>query len=80
MTTLSPSLICLPPISRSRVAVRRKWYTGEAQRNISSTAGWIRLGSSCSLRSWSWFSISASIDWLMACRVVSLPAMTRSRK
>ena len=25
MTTLSPSLICLPPSSTSRVAVRRKW-------------------------------------------------------
>ena len=25
MTTLSPSLTCLPPSSTSRVAVRRKW-------------------------------------------------------
>ena len=35
ITTLSPALIGLPPISASSVAVRRIWITGVCQRTIS---------------------------------------------
>lgn len=80
MTTLSPARTVLPCSSTSRVAVRRKWYTGLAQRRNSSTAPGISDGSSRSRRSWSWCSMRASMEWLMACLVVSLPATTSSRK
>ena len=43
MTTLSPSLDLLAADLGVAVAVRRKWYTGDAQRRISSTAG-VELG------------------------------------
>ena len=82
MTTLSPARIVWPPSSMSRVAVRRKWITGVAQRTISSTAvgatarevGHPRRGAA------SGKSVSAFMPWLMALRVVSLPATTSRMK
>ena len=38
MVTLSPAAILTPLSSTSRVAVRRMYTTGDAQRTISSTA------------------------------------------
>ena len=35
--------------------------------------------SACSLRSWSWFSMKASMPPVVALRVVSLPATTMMR-
>ena len=55
--------------------------TGVAQRMISSTAlGATPSRSSSQRRRWSGKSVSAFMPWLMALRVVSLPATTRSTK
>ncbi len=43
VTTLSPVLIGCPRSSASRVAVRRKWNTGVAQRRIVRMAGQVDL-------------------------------------
>ena len=63
MTTLSPALMCLPRISTSRVAVRRKCMVTVAHRKISSTARSMTAGSlpieSRSSASWSGCSMSA---------------------
>ena len=48
MTTLSPSRICWPLSSVSRVAVRRKWAKAGNIRSDSSTAPGISAGSSSS--------------------------------
>ena len=49
--------------------------TGVAQRTISSTAvGATPSKSAIHMRCWSGWSVSACIPWLMALRVVSLPA------
>ena len=53
MSTLSPSAICLPPISVSSVAVRRKWAKAGYIRRASSTAPGISEGSSTSIFIWS---------------------------
>ena len=51
ITTLSPFLIGLPPISASSSAVRRMWMTGVCQRMISDTKPGISPGFSRTLRS-----------------------------
>ena len=80
-TTLSPAFTARPPISVSRVTVRRKWITGLAQRTISSIAvGAMRSKSAAHLRRSSGWSLSAFMPWLIALRVVSLPATTSSTK
>ena len=71
-----------PPSSVSRVAVRRKWITGDAQRTISSTA----VGATPSKSAAQHRALrrggreSAFMPWLIALRVVSLPAATSSTK
>ncbi len=81
ITTLSPALTSWPPMTQSFTAVRRKWITGVAQRTISSTAVGMTASKS-SARIWrcSGWVVSAYIPWLMALRVVSLPAATSRMK
>ena len=75
MTTLSPSVIGTPAISVSAVAVRRKCTTGDAQRTISSVAvGMTPARSAARIARWSSLRVSCSSPWLIALRVVSLPA------
>ena len=79
ITTLSPSAISRPWSSVAAVAVRRKWYTGEAQRRISSTAGLScvsRLSRSAAYCSGC--CISAHMPHAVVLRVVSLPATDSS--
>ncbi len=81
MTTFSPALIGWPPTSVSSVAVRRKWITGVPQRTISSTAVFEWASKSPYSRSrWSGKSVNAFRPWLIALRVVSLPATTSRMK
>ena len=55
--------------------------TGDATRTISSTAvGVTPSRSSCQIRRWSGFCDSRFIPWLIAVRVVSLPATARRMK
>ena len=80
-TTFSPSRISCPRNSVSRVAVRRKWITGVAQRTISSTAvGATRSKSASHSARCSGCSLNAFMPWLIALRVVSLPATTSRTK
>jgi len=61
--------------------VRRKWITGVAQRTISSTAvGAMRSKSAIHRARSAGKSVSALMPWLIALRVVSLPATTRRMK
>src|SRR5437773_428271 len=78
--SLSPSRIGWPRSSASRVAVRRKYMTGETQRSISSTAVGMRDGSASSRRRSSGCCIRASMPPEIRLRVVSLPATASSRK
>ena len=80
-TIFSPARSFWPPSSVSCVAVRRKWITGDAQRTISSTAvGATPSKSAAHLRRSAGWSESAFMPWLIALRVVSLPAATSSTK
>ena len=80
-TTFWPAAMRWPDSSVSSVAVRRKWITGVAQRTISSTAVRVWASKSPYQRSrWSGCSVSAFMPWLMALRVVSLPATTSRMK
>src|SRR5438034_1399917 len=78
--SLSPSRIGWPRSSASRVAVRRKYMTGETQRSISSTAVGMRDGSASSRRRSAGCCIRASMPPEIRLRVVSLPATASSRK
>ena len=79
-TIASSSGMSTPRIVTGFVVVRRNCITGDAHRRISSTA--LSRMSGLSMRScfWSGCSSSASIPWLMALRVVSLPATDSSMK
>ena len=80
MLTLSPALNFCPRSSVSRVTLRRKYITGDAQRRISSVADGTSAGLSASISNCSGCSISACIPCDIALRVVSLPATASSRK
>ena len=75
---LSPALIVWPRSSKSRVALRRKYMTGDAQRRISSVADQMSLwiGSDASNSYWSGFSRNAFMPCAIALRVVSFPPPT----
>ena len=61
--------------------MRRIQITGEPQRTISSTpVAAMPVGSACHRARWSGCSVRASSPWLMALRVVSLPATTSRMK
>ena len=65
----------------SAPTVRRIQITGEPQRTISSTpVAAIPAGSACHSARWSGYWLIASRPWLMALRVVSLPATTSRMK
>src|ERR1051325_4911975 len=68
--SLSPSRIGWARRSASRVAVRRKYMTGETQRSISSTAVGMRDGSASSRRRSSGCCIRASMPPEIRLRVV----------
>src|SRR5439155_1742596 len=75
-----PFSISTPPKVTSRVRVRRMCRTGLAHRTISSAAVIARPSRSCSHRRFSsgnW--VIAQSPWLIALRVVSLPAAISSR-
>ena len=80
MLTLSPSLICWPRSSVSRVTLRRKYMTGDAHRTISSVADGASDGSSTSSWYWSGKSQNALMPCEIELRVVSLPATAISKK
>ena len=78
---MSPSAKVCPDSVVSAVAVRRMKMTGEAQRTISSTAvGATASKSAAQMARWSGCSVKAHRPWLMALRVVSLPATTSRMK
>ena len=76
--TCSPARIFSPRTSQSSVAVRVKWLIGLTQRRISSTASGSSSGSARSFSHSPRCSQKASRPPLIALRVVSLPASTRS--
>ena len=78
ITTLSPALIGLPPISASAVAVRRIWITGVCQRTISGTRLFTSSGLARSFANWSGNWLSPNSPPVIELRVVSLPP-TRNR-
>ena len=81
MMTLSPSCSSVPPRTVSAPTVRRIQITGEPQRTISSTpVAAMPAGSACHSARWSGCWVMASSPWLMALRVVSLPATTSRMK
>ena len=81
MITRSPAAIFWSPSTVSSATVRRIQITGEAQRTISSMAlGASPAGSACHSARWSGCWVSANRPWLMALRVVSLPATTSRMK
>ncbi|SKX88609.1 Uncharacterised protein [Mycobacteroides abscessus subsp. abscessus] len=67
-----------PPTCVSRLAVRWKQLTGVAQRTISSTA--VAGRSFLNNSHWSGCSRKAFMPWLIALRVVSLPATVSRMK
>ena len=66
-------MLC-PARTVSRVAVRREWMSGVAQRTNSLAAKGIRDGSACSFARSAGNSASAAIALEIVCRVVSLVA------
>ena len=77
------SFLCIgtPANVVSRVTVRRMCITGLAQRMISSTADALSPSrSACHRRFSSGNCVNAHMPWLMAVRVVSLPAAMSRRK
>ena len=78
ITTLSPFLMGLPPISASSSAVRRIWITGVCQRMISDTRPGISAGLSRTLRRSSGYWLSPQTPPDIELRVVSFPP-TRKR-
>ena len=69
-----------PCATTSRVAVRRKWWTGCAQRSTSSAASAASDGSAASRVASSGCSSSASRPRLIVWRVVSFPAVVSRMK
>ena len=74
--SLSPGVQILAAERGALATVRRIQMMGEPQRTISSTpVGEMPAGSACHRARWSGCSAKARSPWLMALRVVSLPAI-----